>query len=207
MKKRESTGILTQTCRSPERNSSWTHRLSIYSTGMHTRLAFAAAAHLEKDILLLDEVLVVGDVAFQRKWLGGMNEAAKNGRTVVFVSHDLTSIAVLRETEVLLDHGVVLAIGSAKRVMGRHLNRLGRNRREVRWALDAATRAATVQIVRIWAAMEFGTLAAVAISTANFADSDWGQRTRDVGAPSAHCTISACILNTGTYFGDATGAA
>jgi hypothetical protein len=108
---------------------------------------------------------------------------------------------------VQLDDGVVQSIGSAKRVIEGHLKRLGCNRREVRWALDAATGDATVQIARIGHAIEFGTLGAVAIFTANYADSDWGQRTQDVGAPSAHCTIPACILNTGTYFGDVTRAA
>src|SRR5450432_3802767 len=63
-----------------------------YSSGMYVRLAFAVAAHLEPDILLVDEVLAVGDVAFQKKCLGKMGEVAKAGRTVIFVSHNLTAL-------------------------------------------------------------------------------------------------------------------
>ena len=66
-----------------------------YSSGMYVRLAFGVAAHLAPDILLCDEVLAVGDIAFQEKCLGKMNEVVSNGRTVVFVSHNMTSIAAL----------------------------------------------------------------------------------------------------------------
>lgn len=80
-----------------------------YSSGMSVRLAFAVAAHLEPEILLVDEVLAVGDAAFQRKSLGKMNEVAKEGRTVIFVSHNLAIIQALCTRGVLLERGEVKA--------------------------------------------------------------------------------------------------
>ena len=75
---------------------------------MSVRLAFAVAAHLEPDILLVDEVLAVGDAAFQRKSLGKMNEVARDGRTVIFVSHNLAIIQALCRRAVLLERGVLV---------------------------------------------------------------------------------------------------
>lgn len=77
-----------------------------YSSGMYVRLAFAVAAHLEPEILIIDEVLAVGDTAFQKKCLGKMGEVAKGGRTVLFVSHNMAAI------ENFCNHGVVLERGS-----------------------------------------------------------------------------------------------
>src|SRR6185436_12079439 len=73
-----------------------------YSSGMYMRLAFAVAAHLEPEILLVDEVLAVGDVAFQKKCLGKMGEVAQEGRTILFVSHNMTAIKQLCRTGILL---------------------------------------------------------------------------------------------------------
>jgi lipopolysaccharide transport system ATP-binding protein len=78
-----------------------------YSSGMYVRLAFAVAAHLQTDILLVDEVLAVGDAEFQKKCLGKMQDVSQHGRTVLFVSHDLTSISRLCQ------HGLVLTSGYA----------------------------------------------------------------------------------------------
>jgi len=80
-----------------------------YSSGMSVRLAFAVAAHLEPEILLVDEVLAVGDAAFQRKSLGKMNEVAKAGRTVIFVSHNLAILQALCDRGILLERGQVVA--------------------------------------------------------------------------------------------------
>lgn len=80
-----------------------------YSSGMSVRLAFAVAAHLEPEILLVDEVLAVGDAAFQRKSLGKMNEVAKAGRTVIFVSHNLAILQSLCDRGILLERGQVVA--------------------------------------------------------------------------------------------------
>ena len=83
-----------------------------YSTGMYVRLAFAVAAHMETEILLVDEVLAVGDAQFQKKCLGKMGEVAKHGRTVLFVSHNMLVIQRLCSAGVLLDAGVVVDQGS-----------------------------------------------------------------------------------------------
>ena len=80
-----------------------------YSSGMSVRLAFAVAAHLEPEILLVDEVLAVGDAAFQRKSLGKMNEVAKAGRTVIFVSHNLAILQALCDRGILLERGQMVA--------------------------------------------------------------------------------------------------
>jgi lipopolysaccharide transport system ATP-binding protein len=82
-----------------------------YSSGMYVRLAFAVAAHLEPEILLVDEVLAVGDVGFQEKCLGKMGDVAKEGRTVLFVSHNLGAIQRLCSNAVLLDCGTIHSRG------------------------------------------------------------------------------------------------
>ena len=84
-----------------------------YSSGMYMRLAFAVAAHLEPEILLVDEVLAVGDAAFQQKCLGKMEDVSRDGRTVLFVSHQLGQIRRLCETVMWLDKGQLRHIGDA----------------------------------------------------------------------------------------------
>jgi len=97
-----------------------------YSSGMSVRLAFAVAAHLEPEILLVDEVLAVGDAAFQRKSLGKMSEVAREGRTVVFVSHNLAIIQALCERGVLLERGGVIADGPVAETVAAYLRTLER---------------------------------------------------------------------------------
>ena len=79
-----------------------------YSSGMYLRLAFAVAAHLEPEILVVDEVLAVGDAEFQRKCLGKMSEVAHEGRTVLFVSHNMSAIARLTQDTIVLDQGKIV---------------------------------------------------------------------------------------------------
>jgi lipopolysaccharide transport system ATP-binding protein len=93
-----------------------------YSSGMYVRLAFAVAAHLEPEILLVDEVLAVGDVEFQKKCLGKMNAAAKGGKTVLFVSHNMAAVRQLCTNGVLLDQGRVKSIGRAVECIESYLN-------------------------------------------------------------------------------------
>jgi lipopolysaccharide transport system ATP-binding protein len=97
-----------------------------YSSGMSVRLAFAVAAHLEPEILLVDEVLAVGDAAFQRKSLGKMGEVAGQGRTVVFVSHNLGIIQALCQRAVLLEHGAVVVDAPVAETVASYLRRLER---------------------------------------------------------------------------------
>jgi lipopolysaccharide transport system ATP-binding protein len=87
-----------------------------YSSGMYVRLAFAVAAHLEPEILIVDEVLAVGDAAFQKKCLGKMEDVGKDGRTVLFVSHSIAAITTLCRRCVLLNSGHMLMDGSAAEV-------------------------------------------------------------------------------------------
>lgn len=92
-----------------------------YSSGMYLRLAFAVAAHLEPEILLVDEVLAVGDAAFQKKCLGKMAEVAGEGRTVVFVSHNMAAITRFCQWGIWLDGGQLQARGSAEEVVAQYL--------------------------------------------------------------------------------------
>lgn len=94
-----------------------------YSSGMYVRLAFAVAAHLEPEIMLVDEVLAVGDVQFQKKCLGKMKDVAGEGRTILFVSHNMGAIRNLCERILLLDKGRLVADGPADHVIARYLDR------------------------------------------------------------------------------------
>jgi lipopolysaccharide transport system ATP-binding protein len=94
-----------------------------YSSGMYVRLAFAVAAHLEPDILVVDEVLAVGDLEFQKKCLGRMSDVAREGRTVLFVSHNMGAIASLCSRAVLLDAGKLIADGPTQDVIGTYISR------------------------------------------------------------------------------------
>jgi lipopolysaccharide transport system ATP-binding protein len=109
-----------------------------YSSGMQVRLAFSVAAHLEPEILLVDEVLAVGDVAFQKKCVGKMSDVAKQGRTILFISHSMPAITRLCLRAILMDHGGVLCDGPTHEVVRSYLsNGLG-TMAEREWA-DPAT--------------------------------------------------------------------
>jgi lipopolysaccharide transport system ATP-binding protein len=104
-----------------------------YSSGMYMRLAFAVAAHLQTDILLIDEVLAVGDVAFQKRCLGKIGHMARAGRTVLFVSHDLEAVQRLCTRCLLLDHGRVVDQGSAGAMVARYLSTVAVQGRPNQW--------------------------------------------------------------------------
>jgi lipopolysaccharide transport system ATP-binding protein len=93
-----------------------------YSSGMYLRLAFSVAAHLQPEILIVDEVLTVGDNNFQRKCLGKMEDVSREGRTVLFVSHNMPSVTRLCQRAILLDKGKVLKDGPAHEVVSAYLN-------------------------------------------------------------------------------------
>lgn len=104
-----------------------------YSSGMYVRLAFAVAAHLEPDILIIDEALAVGDAEFQKKCLGKMNDvSAKSGRTIIFVSHNLQAVGSLCSNALWLDKGSVRAHGDVKSVINNYLGALHKKS----WKLD-----------------------------------------------------------------------
>lgn len=104
-----------------------------YSSGMYVRLAFAVAANLEPDILMVDEVLAVGDAAFQKKCLGKMDEVARGGRTVLFVSHNLTSISSLTGKCILLNKGELEAFGATSGIIHKYMENLESSQTEILW--------------------------------------------------------------------------
>jgi lipopolysaccharide transport system ATP-binding protein len=102
-----------------------------YSSGMYARLGFSVAAHVNPDILLVDEVLSVGDWAFQRKCMEKMGSVIKGGATVIFVSHNLRAVASLCQRCMLLDHGNVLNIGPTEKVIQEYINLNSGNERNI----------------------------------------------------------------------------
>lgn len=104
-----------------------------YSSGMYMRLAFSVAAHLEPEILLVDEVLAVGDATFQRKCLGKMKAVSRQGRTVLFVSHNMTAVKSLCSRAIWLQSGRVLRDGSVHPVTSEYLNSGVEHASEIVW--------------------------------------------------------------------------
>lgn len=109
-----------------------------YSSGMYVRLAFAVAAHLETEILILDEVLAVGDAEFQKKCLGKMKDVSTKGRTVLFVSHNLTAVNTLCTKCVYLKYGSVVDLGDTLKIVNQYLANENTNRTFVEWNIENA---------------------------------------------------------------------
>ncbi len=121
-----------------------------YSSGMRVRLGFAVAAHLEPEILIVDEVLAVGDAAFQKKCLGKMDGVAQSGRTVLFVSHNMAAVEALCARGILLEHGRVVYDGPSGEAVRRYLQSM-----ESAVSSDLATRTdrkgdGACRIVDLW---------------------------------------------------------
>jgi lipopolysaccharide transport system ATP-binding protein len=102
---------------SPELNATWNTPVKRYSSGMYVRLAFAVAAHLEPEILIVDEVLAVGDQQFQQKCIGKMRDVTKFGRTVLFVSHNMNAITALCSKAIVLKLGGVIFNGKVEEAL------------------------------------------------------------------------------------------
>jgi ABC-type polysaccharide/polyol phosphate transport system ATPase subunit len=117
-----------------------------YSSGMYLRLAFSVAAHVEPDIVVVDEVLAVGDAEFQRKCLGKMSQFARDGRTVLFVSHDLGSVARICPRAIWIEDGVVKHDGRAGRSIELYLDARGMRASHVEFPPDPD---ALVQLVAV----------------------------------------------------------
>ena len=109
-----------------------------YSSGMYVRLAFSVAAHLEPEILLVDEVLAVGDAEFQRRCLGRMEDFGANGRTVLFVSHNMQAIAQLCDRAILMDHGGIALDGRSEEVVAHYLQTTAGAGSSRTWELEEA---------------------------------------------------------------------
>jgi lipopolysaccharide transport system ATP-binding protein len=104
-----------------------------YSSGMYVRLAFAVAAHLEPEVLLVDEVLAVGDASFQKKCLGKMGDVAKTGRTIVFVSHNMTAMRRLTSRAIWLEGGQIAETGPVANVIDHYLQKNTESNLESVW--------------------------------------------------------------------------
>lgn len=107
-----------------------------YSSGMKVRLGFAVAAHLEPEILVVDEVLAVGDAEFQKKCLGKMQSVSKSGRTILFVSHNMTAVKSLCTRTILLEEGRLVFQGNTDEAIGRYLGGEYSKRTEIAWKKD-----------------------------------------------------------------------
>ena len=111
--------------------------VKFYSSGMYVRLAFSVAAHLEPEILIMDEVLAVGDAAFQQKCLDKMRDIRREGRTIFFVSHNMPAITRLCRRVVMLEAGRIVADGAAQEVVNLYLNSNWKAGAEREWAEEA----------------------------------------------------------------------
>ncbi len=107
-----------------------------YSSGMYVRLAFAVAAHLESEILIVDEVLAVGDAEFQKKCLGKMGDVSKGeGRTVLFVSHNMTAIETLCTTAISMKQGAIVSVGEPEQLIRSYLAESTMNKRKIEFSV------------------------------------------------------------------------
>ncbi len=120
-----------------------------YSSGMAVRLAFAVAAHVDPEILIVDEVLAVGDAEFQKKCLGKMQDVSRRGRTVLFVSHQLAAISALCDSCLLLDNGTVIERGTPAAVLSTYLHQNASESGEVSWTEATAPGGNAAKICRV----------------------------------------------------------
>lgn len=172
--------------------------LKRYSTGMQVRLAFAVAAHLEPEILLVDEVLAVGDAEFQKKCLGKMGEMAGGGRTVLLISHNMLSIQNLCTRGILLESGQVTMDGGITEVISKYLD-LGREQTgEVCWASpDEAPGNERVRIKAVRIVSEDNTTGVVDISKEFHIEIDYWNlepNGRRFVAIQLHNSMGICLL-------------
>jgi lipopolysaccharide transport system ATP-binding protein len=125
-----------------------------YSSGMYVRLAFAVAAHLEPEILVVDEVLAVGDAEFQKKCLGKMGDVANAGRTVLFVSHNMAAVQSLCKTALKLESGHIVQTGDSKSVVSAYLASSGKIASAMVWCDESAPGNEEIRLKSISASIE-----------------------------------------------------
>jgi lipopolysaccharide transport system ATP-binding protein len=198
-----------------------------YSSGMYVRLAFAVAAHLEPEILILDEVLAVGDAAFQKKCLGKMQTVSAGGRTVLFVSHNMTAVRELCKRTIWLDGGCLMNSGDTDEIVTQYLHENTRSVNEQSWPdPDTAPGNDKVRLRRAYLSsgeasacisvhtplrMEFEYWNAIPGAELNISlylnnlegtcvfNSDSSPRVYPVGIIREACSIPGDLLNDGTY--------
>jgi len=127
-----------------------------YSSGMYVRLAFAVAAHLDPEIMVVDEVLAVGDAAFQRKCLGKLSENAGEGRTVLFVSHNMAAINRLCSRAILLERGRLIDDGSAPEITARYLAGAAEENGIRKWEMEEGPGTGELRLIEIRISDEHG---------------------------------------------------
>ncbi len=163
--------------------------LKRYSSGMYVRLAFAVAAHLEPEILIVDEVLAVGDVRFQKRCLGRMAEVAQSGRTVLFVSHNMGMIAELCGPAVWLDGGRIRATGKAAGVIARYQHTNAGAQPVWTRPVDASKPRVSLQVAQL------RSVGGAPIQVVDFAQPFQIEILYDVYEPVQGCTVSFRICN------------
>lgn len=125
--------------------------LKHYSSGMQLRLAFSVAAHLEPEILLIDEVLAVGDIEFQKKCIGKMEEVSKShGRTILFVSHNLDSLRKFCPTTILLDGGKIIEQGNTEKIISLYVSKHLETNAEMVWEKGSSSYNNEVTLYKAW---------------------------------------------------------
>jgi lipopolysaccharide transport system ATP-binding protein len=133
--------------------------LKHYSSGMQLRLAFSVAAHLEPEILLIDEVLAVGDMEFQKKCIGKMEEVSKSdGRTILFVTHNLDSLRKFCPTTVLLDEGKIIEQGNTEKVISLYVSKHLATNAEIVWDKGTSSYNKEVTLYKAWLQDEQGSI-------------------------------------------------
>lgn len=137
-----------------------------YSSGMYVRLAFAVAAHLEPEILILDEVLAVGDAQFQKKCLGKMKETGSQGRTVIFVSHNLAAVRSLCNSAISLSKGKIVRAGPVASVVDEYLGHGFQNTNALTWADDEPAGNENVKMHKVMVSAQGDPQAVMTVATA-----------------------------------------
>lgn len=126
-----------------------------YSSGMYVRLAFAVAAHLEPEILIVDEVLAVGDAQFQKKCLGKMQDVGQEGRTVLFVSHNMLAVSALCNSAIVLDKGQLILEATPETAVRKYLDSKSAEQcASMEWSIDDAPGNDTIKLTRVAALNE-----------------------------------------------------
>jgi lipopolysaccharide transport system ATP-binding protein len=139
-----------------------------YSSGMYVRLAFAVAAHLDPEILIVDEVLSVGDASFQKKCLGKMEDVAGHGRTVFFVSHNMQAVRTLCSNAVEIEAGRVVNAGEASQIVGDYLTKQAASEASVRWSPGEGPGDRLARLLSVEVLDESGDVASVLFSDQPF---------------------------------------
>jgi len=127
-----------------------------YSSGMYVRLAFAVAAHLEPEILVVDEVLAVGDAQFQKKCMGKMEDVGREGRTIIFVSHNMGAISRLCSQCIWLADGNVKRFGDSISVINNYIHDGASNKSTIAWELDDAPGDDNIKLTKVTIGQQFG---------------------------------------------------